>query len=113
MRILEEGAVTSFDLGEINGTFFTYVAAVGSYADIPYVTPRKYKKRLGRLAYYFVAVKEAFVPKRIPVHVVCDGKAYDLKVPFLLLLWTQLRQELKTGMIAARAAMVRRIFFIF
>ena len=86
LRILEDGAITSFDLGEINGTFFTYVAAVGSYADIPYVTPRKYKKRLGRLAYYFVAVKEAFVPKKIPVHVVCDGKAYDLKVPFLLLL---------------------------
>lgn len=86
LRIIEEGNVTSFDLGEVNGIFFTYVAAVGTFADIPYVTPRKYKKRLGRLAYYFVAVKEAFVPKKVPVHVECDGQTYDLKVPFLLLL---------------------------
>ena len=86
LKIIEEGHVVDFDLGKINDTYFTYVAAVGTYADIPYITPRKYKKRLGRLAYYFVAVKEAFVPKKVPVHVECDGKVYDLKVPFLLLL---------------------------
>ena len=86
LKIIEEGHATDFDIGEINGRFFTYVAAVGSFADIPYITPRKYKKRLGRLAYYFVAVKEAFVPKKIPISVTCDGVEYQLKVPFLLLL---------------------------
>lgn len=86
LKIIEQGHTVEFDLGKANDIYFTYVAAVGTYADIPYVTPRKYKKRLGRLAYYFAAVKEAFVPKKVPVHVECDGQVYDLKVPFLLLL---------------------------
>lgn len=86
LKIIEEGHTVDFDIGEINGAFFTYVAAVGSFADIPYVTPRKYKKRLGRLAYYLVAIKEAFTLKKIPVDVVCDGQSYHLNVPFLLLL---------------------------
>ena len=86
LKIIREGHVSSFDVGEANGVFFTYVAAVGSFADIPYVTPRKYKKRLGKLAYYFAAVKEAFIPKKIPINVVVDGKEYTLMVPFILLL---------------------------
>ena len=87
LRIIEEGKVKSFDVGRLNQTYyFGYVAAIGQFADIPYITPRAYKKRLGRIAYYGIAVKEAFAVKKIPVHVECDGVNYDLKVPFVLLL---------------------------
>ena len=86
LRIIKEGYTSGFDLGKIGDTYFAYVAAIGAYADIPYVTKRIHKKRLGRIAYYFKAVGDAFRPKAIPVHIEADGKAYDLKVPFLLCL---------------------------
>lgn len=88
LKIIEEGYTKPFDVGIINHQyFFGYVAAIGSFADIPYITPRAYKKRIGRIAYYAVAAKEAlFTFKKIPVHVEVDGKHYDLNVPFVLLL---------------------------
>ena len=86
LRIIEEGHTTGFDLGKIGDRYFAYVAAIGAFADIPYVTKRAYKKRLGRIAYYFKAVGDAFKPKAIPVHIEADGKTYDMKVPFLLCL---------------------------
>ncbi len=86
LRIIEEGYTTGFDLGKIGDTYFAYVAAIGAFADIPYITKRVYKKRLGRIAYYFKAVESAFKPKAIPIHIEADGKSYDLKVPFILCL---------------------------
>lgn len=86
LKIIEEGHTCGFDMGRINDMYFTYVAAIGAYADIPYVTPRKYKKRIGRIAYYFRAIGAAFVPKKIECHIVADGKEYDIKTPFILCL---------------------------
>ena len=86
LRIIEEGYTTGFDLGKIGDTYFAYVAAIGVFADIPYVTKRAYKKRLGRIAYYFKAVGDAFKPKAIPVRIEADGKVYEQSVPFLLCL---------------------------
>ena len=86
LKIIEQGHTCGFDMGQVNDMWFTYVAAVGAFADIPYVTPRKYKKRIGRIAYYFKAVGDAFRPKKIPVHVEADGKIYDVLTPFILCL---------------------------
>ena len=86
LRIIEDGYTCGFDMGRINDRFFVYVAAVGAYADIPYLTPRKYKKRLGRIAYYALALKDTLIPKRVDCHVEADGKTYDLKTPFILLM---------------------------
>lgn len=86
LKIIEEGHSCGFDVGKINDMYFTYVAAIGAFADIPYVTKRKYKKRLGRIAYYFRAVGEALMPKKVHCHVVADGVEYDLNVPFILCL---------------------------
>ena len=86
LKIIEDGYSCGFDMGRINDEYFVYVAAVGAYADIPYLTPRKYKKRLGRIAYYAIALKDTFIPKRVDCHIEADGKTYDLKVPFILCL---------------------------
>ena len=86
LRIIKDGCTCGFDLGKIGDTYFAYVAAIGAYADIPYVTKRIHKKRLGRIAYYFRAIGDAFRLKAIPVHIEADGRVYDLKVPFLLCL---------------------------
>lgn len=84
LKIIADGYTCGFDVGKINEDYFTYVAAIGAFADIPYVTPRKYKKRLGYISYYFEAVKEAFVPRAIPCRIIADGVHYELKTPFIL-----------------------------
>lgn len=86
LRIIEEGYTCGFDVGRINDDYFTYVAAIGAFAEIPYAVERKYKKHLGRIAYYFRAIGDALVPKKIDCHVIADGKEYRLKVPFVLCL---------------------------
>ncbi len=86
LRIIEKGYTCGFDVGEVNGSLFTYMAAVGAFADISYSTKRKYKKRLGRIVYYFKAIGEAFSPKKVRCHVEADGKEWDLMVPFILCL---------------------------
>lgn len=86
LRIIEEGRIAEFDVGKINDEHFGYVAAVGAFADIPYVTKRKYKKRIGSLAYYFKAVKEALIPDAVEGVLHVDGKDIPFKTPFLLCL---------------------------
>ena len=86
LKIIEGGYTCGFDVGKINDQYFAYVAAVGAFADIPYVVKRKYKKRMGRLAYYMRAIKEAFSITHFPCTVICDGREYNLQVPFILCL---------------------------
>ena len=86
LKIIEEGFTTGFDIGLANDECFVYMAAVGAYAEIPYVAKRKYKKRLGPISYYAIAVRDAFVPKRVKCRIVTEGKTYDLKTPFILCL---------------------------
>lgn len=86
LKIIEKGHTCGFDVGEVNGSLFTYMAAVGAFADISYTTKRKYKKRLGKVIYYFKAVGEALKPKKVRCHVEADGQTWDLWVPFILCL---------------------------
>ena len=86
LRAIEGGYTSGFDIGKVNGKTFTYMAAVGAFADIAYLTKRSYKKRIGKIAYYFKAVGEALVPKAVACHIEADGQSYDLKVPFILCL---------------------------
>ena len=86
LRIIEEGHTCGFDVGEVGGHYFTYMAAVGAFADISYVTKRKYKRRLGRIAYYTRAVGEALKPTRVHCHIKADGVDYDVNTPFILCL---------------------------
>ena len=86
LRIIEEGHIKEMDVGKVNDQYFGYVAAVGAYADIPYVVKRKYKKRIGSLAYYVKAVQEGFVPKKIKGVLRYDDKEIPFKTPFLLCL---------------------------
>ena len=86
LRIIENGRTCGFDVGEVNGQMFTYMAAVGAFADISYSTKRKYKRRLGKVVYYFKAIGEALSPKKVRCHVEANGRKWDLKVPFILCL---------------------------
>lgn len=57
-QMLLSGAVRNIDVCLINGNPFVYVACLGSYVDVSYNTPRKLKKKYGRLGYIFHALSE-------------------------------------------------------
>jgi diacylglycerol kinase (ATP) len=86
LKIITDGYTTPFDVGEINGRFFAYVCTIGRYSDIAYVTPRKRKRRLGRVAYYNKAIGELHNKKTVHAIIDADGGHYEVDTPFLLLL---------------------------
>ena len=86
LRIIKKGYVRPIDVGFANGHYFSYVCAIGRYADISYATPRKNKKYLGRFSYYFSAVGQAFKKKTVFVAGEVDGTPFEARTPFVLLL---------------------------
>lgn len=86
LKIILAGHVVESDIGLFNDSYFLYVLAIGQYSDISYITPRIKKKRFGRLAYYFIALKEAFQRKRIHASIVADGNKADVITPFVLIM---------------------------
>lgn len=58
VQMLLSGTEKNVDVCMINNVPFVYVACIGSYVDVSYNTPRKYKKKYGRLAYIFNAIHE-------------------------------------------------------
>ncbi|MCR5078748.1 MAG: YegS/Rv2252/BmrU family lipid kinase [Bacilli bacterium] len=87
LKVIEKGEIEPFDIARVNGCYyFDYVAAIGSYANIPLTTKRQRKKFLGVLAYYTDALGEAFGFKKIHVEIKADGVTYEQDVPLVLLL---------------------------
>ena len=86
LRIIEEGHTTGFDVISAGDRYAVYMAAVGAYADIAYVTKRNRKKRFGRLSYYSKAVQEAFMPKKYIWNIRTENGEYEGKTPFVLCL---------------------------
>ncbi len=86
LDIITKGDIVPFDVGEINGQYFAYVATIGRYSDIAYITPRKQKRFLGRIAYYNKAFKELQNRKAVHAHIEVDGASYEIDTPFILLL---------------------------
>ena len=74
-----------FDVGNCNGRYFNYVAAFGAMCDVPYTTNRKYKERLGNLAYLLEGISKLDEIAPIPVTYTNKGKKKTLNVLFGLI----------------------------
>jgi YegS/Rv2252/BmrU family lipid kinase len=68
-KVAIKGKEFPFDVGAINGKFFTYTAAFGLFTDASYETPQTTKNILGRLAYILEGVK------RLP-----NWKSYSMEI---------------------------------
>lgn len=66
-----EGVPFAYDVGEINGKTFCYVAAFGAFTAVSYETPQTTKNLLGHLAYVLEGIKSL---KKI--------QSYNLKVEY-------------------------------
>lgn len=60
LKLTLDGVAKNVDICVINDRPFIYVATIGKFADIPYETPRKAKKRWGYLAYFVEGIKSFF-----------------------------------------------------
>ena len=86
LKIIAGQHVMKADICKTGDRYFAYVAAVGSFADIAYKAPRNRKQRLGKIAYYNMAVEQAFKKSKLNTTVYVDGVLYKKEVPFLMAL---------------------------
>lgn len=86
LKVLEKGCVDEVDVCKVNNTYFNFVCAAGAYSDISYAVQRKYKKVLGKLAYYFYALKEVFRKKILEIEVETRNEKFTVKAPFVMAL---------------------------
>lgn len=86
LKVLEKGNIDEVDVCKVNNTYFNFVCAAGAFSDISYVVKRGYKKVLGKLAYYFYAVKEVFKRKLLEIEVETKENKFTVRAPFVMAL---------------------------
>lgn len=57
LELIADGSVQKIDVCTINGEIFTYVAGFGNFLNIAYDTPRRLKKKYGKLGYLIYGLK--------------------------------------------------------
>ena len=60
LELLLDGEVKEMDIGCINEGYFVYVAGIGKFLDVPYITPKELKKKVGHFAYIIEGIKSFF-----------------------------------------------------
>ncbi|MBQ2639513.1 MAG: diacylglycerol kinase family lipid kinase [Bacilli bacterium] len=86
LEILLSGVKKNIDVCYINNKVFVYVACLGDYIDMAYNTPRRWKKKLGKLAYALYALKR--IGKKINKYDIkykVDGKEYEGNYSFIFI----------------------------
>lgn len=82
-RILKAAQVAAgdschaYDIGEMNGQYFTYVAAFGAFTAVSYETPQATKNLLGKTAYFLEGVSKLNSIKSVHVKVTEDGECWE------------------------------------
>ena len=86
LEILLSGVKKKIDVCYIEDEVFVYVACLGDYIDMAYNTPRRLKKKFGKLAYIMYGLKE--IGKKInryDIKYKIDGKEYSGNYSFIFI----------------------------
>ncbi|MCQ2786886.1 MAG: YegS/Rv2252/BmrU family lipid kinase [Bacilli bacterium] len=86
LKNITKGVPAPFDIFKVNNKYVAYVLACGAFSEISYTAKRGPKKVVGPLAYYLLAMRDVFIPRRVIGKLSCNGKNYDVNTPFLLVL---------------------------
>ena len=67
----------AYDVGEMNGNYFTYVAAFGAFTSVSYETPQATKNLLGKTAYLLEGVTKLSTIKAVHVRVETEEDCWE------------------------------------
>ncbi len=84
LKIITDGYHESRDIGKVNDMYFMYVLAKGAFTNVSFETPRKNKKKLGRIAYGLWALKEIPKISSYTINVEFDDGFLRLNTPLIL-----------------------------
>ena len=76
------GEVCSLDAGKFNGTFFSYVAAVGVFTGTSYNTSQTVKNAIGHIAYLLEGIKELPALGETSHHLVITSDEMEIEDDF-------------------------------
>lgn len=76
-EIAAGGNSRAFDIGQMNGKYFTYVAAFGAFTSVSYETPQATKNLLGKTAYILDGVAKLNTIKSVSVRINVDGEEWE------------------------------------
>jgi len=87
LELILSGKVYKIDVASVNKEAFVYVSGFGKFMNIPYETPRAWKKRIGYLAYLLEAGKDFFKKgtKLYDLTYEIDGEVYHGLYSFALI----------------------------
>ena len=69
--------VKNIDMGTIDDIPFNYVVSMGLFSKASYQTSRKWKNRIGKIAYYLNGIKELFHYKTHKLKITVDDKVIE------------------------------------
>lgn len=85
-KTIKNNVIKEFDILKINNNYGVFVAAVGQYANIPYIVKREKKKFVGALAYYFNAIPKIFKKSKYEFELEVNDRKMSIKSSFLLVM---------------------------
>lgn len=71
------GRLFKYDIGSLNGNFFTYIAGFGAFMEVPYDTPQVSKNIFGKTAYFLEGIKQLSKISPIKMKIECNGKTVE------------------------------------
>lgn len=86
LEALEKGSVHQIDVFKANDEYCLFMAAIGAFSDIAYITPRNRKKHWGKMAYYWEAIKELFISNKVDGYYIMEQEKKYFDTSFVLLL---------------------------
>lgn len=86
LEIILQGKPKKLDVVYVNETPFVYVACLGDYIDMAYNTPRRLKKRFGKLGYVIYAFQQIFNPINIyDIKYKVNGEEHEGRYSFIFI----------------------------
>ena len=64
-----DGRPFCYDVGDLNGKYFNYIAAFGIFTEVSYSTPQQFKNVCGRVAYFLEGMKQLSSIRHYPLKV--------------------------------------------
>lgn len=86
VKNLITGEVYAHDIFKVNDKYGMYVCCTGLFTKSSYSTKREYKKKMGKIAYFFNGAKDVFTARPVPVTIDYKGNTIHRDCSLVLIL---------------------------